>query len=60
MPLVEIKMWDHQATEESVPKIIKGVTDALAEATGAKPENVWVIVEGISPKRWGSGGKPGA
>jgi 4-oxalocrotonate tautomerase family enzyme len=60
MPLVEIKLWDHQATEETVPKIIASVTAAMAESTGAKPENTWVIVEGVSPKRWGVGGKPGA
>lgn len=60
MPLVEVKLWDHQASEETVPRIIKGITDALAEASGAKPENIWVIVEGVPAKRWGVGGKPGA
>jgi 4-oxalocrotonate tautomerase family enzyme len=60
MPLVEIKLWDHQASEETVPGIIKSVTAALAESSGAKPENIWVIVEGVSPKCWGVGGNPGA
>jgi 4-oxalocrotonate tautomerase family enzyme len=60
MPLVEIKLWDHQASEETVPRIIASVTEALAESSGAKPENIWVIVEGVSPTRWGVAGKPGS
>jgi 4-oxalocrotonate tautomerase family enzyme len=60
MPLIEVKMWEHQVNDETVPRIIKSLTDALAESSGAKPENTWVIVEAVSPKRWGISGKPGA
>lgn len=58
MPLVEVKLWDIQATEETVRKIIAGVTAAMVEATGAKAENTWVIVEGVPPARWGVGVAP--
>ena len=60
MPLVEVKLYDARVTEESVPKIIEAMTDALAESSGAAREHIWVIVEGVSPTRWGVGGKPGA
>ena len=60
MPLIEVKLFDARVTEESVPKIIEKLTDALAESSGAARENIWVIVEGVSPTHWGAGGKPSA
>lgn len=60
MPLIEVKLYDHRVTEESVPKIIEKLTDALAEASGASKEHIWVIVEGVPAKHWGAGGQPGA
>jgi 4-oxalocrotonate tautomerase len=58
MPLVEVKLYDARVTEESVPKIIEAMTDALAESSGASREHIWVLVEGVSPKHWGVGGTP--
>jgi 4-oxalocrotonate tautomerase family enzyme len=60
MPLVEVKLYDSRVTEESVPKIIEAMTDALAESSGAAKEHIWVIVQGVSPKHWGANGKPAA
>ena len=58
MPLVEVKLYDARVTEESVPKIIEAMTNALAESSGAAREHIWVLVEGVSPKNWGVGGNP--
>ena len=60
MPLIEVKLYEHRVTEESVPKIIEALTDALHESSGAAKEHIQVIVEGISPKHWGQAGKPSA
>ena len=61
MPLIEVKLYDRRVTEESTPKIIQALTDALVSVTDeAIREHVWVIVEGVSPKSWGIGGKPSA
>ena len=60
MPLVEVKLYDARVTEESVPRIIEAMTDALAESSGASRDHIWVIVEGVSPKNWGVAGKAGA
>lgn len=60
MPLIEVKLYDARVTEESVPKIIEKLTDALAESSGASREHIWVIVEGVAPQNWGIAGKPGA
>ena len=58
MPIIEVKLYDRRVTEESVPKIIAALTDALAESSGAAKEHIHVIVEGVSPKNWGVGGTP--
>jgi 4-oxalocrotonate tautomerase len=58
MPLIEVKLYDHRVTDESVPKIIEKLTDALAESSGAAKEHIQVLVEGVSPKHWGIAGKP--
>jgi 4-oxalocrotonate tautomerase len=60
MPLIEVKLYDKRVTEESVPKIIESLTDALAESSGAAKEHIHVIVQGVSPKHWGVAGKPSA
>jgi 4-oxalocrotonate tautomerase family enzyme len=58
MPIVEVKLYDSRVTEESVPKIIEAMTEALAESSGAAREHIQVLVEGVSPKNWGIAGKP--
>jgi 4-oxalocrotonate tautomerase len=57
MPIVEVKLYDSRVTEESVPKIIEAMTEALAESSGAAREHIQVLVEGVSPKHWGVAGK---
>jgi 4-oxalocrotonate tautomerase len=58
MPLIEVKLYDFRVTEESVPKMIEALTDALHESSGAAKEHINVIVQGVSPKHWGTAGKP--
>ena len=60
MPVIEVKLYDRRVTEESVPKMIEALTSALAESSGAAPEHIQVIIEGVSPKHWGVAGKPAA
>jgi len=60
MPWIDVKLYDTRVTEESVPKIIDALTDALAESSGASKEHIQVIVQGVSPKQWGIAGKPAA
>jgi 4-oxalocrotonate tautomerase len=58
MPIVEVKLYDKRVTEESVPKIIEALTQALHESSGAAVEHIQVVVQGVSPKHWGVAGKP--
>ncbi len=57
MPIIEVKLYDKRVTEESVPKIIESLTDALHESSGAAKEHIQVVVTGVSPKHWGIAGK---
>jgi 4-oxalocrotonate tautomerase family enzyme len=60
MPWIDVKLYDHRVTDEALPKIIEALTNALAESSGAAPEHIHVVVQGIPPKQWGVAGKPGA
>ena len=58
MPIIDVKLYDTRVNEESVPKIIEKLTDALAEASGAAKEHIQVVVTGVPAKHWGVAGKP--
>lgn len=58
MPMIEVKLYDRRVTEESVPKMIEALTDALAETSGAAKEHIQVVITGVDPKLWGIAGKP--
>lgn len=57
MPLIEVKLYDRRVTEESVPKMIEALTQALHESSGAAVEHIQVVIHGVSPKHWGIAGK---
>jgi 4-oxalocrotonate tautomerase len=57
MPVIEVKLYDKRVTDESVPKIVEALTNALAESSGAAKEHIHVIVQGVSPKHWGIAGE---
>jgi 4-oxalocrotonate tautomerase len=58
MPIIDVKLFDKRVNEESVPKMIEALTNALAESSGAAPEHIQVIIQGVSPQHWGQAGKP--
>ena len=58
MPLIEVKLYDRRINDEFVPQVIEKMTDAICEVIGEEMrEHTWVLVEGLSPKQWGMGGK---
>jgi 4-oxalocrotonate tautomerase len=57
MPVIEVKLYDKRVTEDTVPKIVSSLTDALAESSGAAKEHIQVIVTGVSPSHWGIAGE---
>lgn len=59
MPMIEVKLFETRLTDEAaVANIIAAVTDGLCSVIGEEArDQTWVVVEGVSPKRWGFGGK---
>lgn len=58
MPIIDVRLFEHRVTEESVPRMIEALTAALAETSGASTEHIHVVIQGVSPKHWGVAGKP--
>ena len=50
MPMIEVKLYDHRVTDESVPKMIAALTEALADSSGAAKEHIHVVIQGVPPK----------
>jgi 4-oxalocrotonate tautomerase len=61
MPLIEVTVYDTRINDDTVPKLIEKLTDALVECTTeAIRDETWVLVHGLPAKQWGKGGKPSA
>ncbi len=58
MPWIDVKLYDTRVNDESVPKIIEALTEALHESSGAAKEHIHVVVQGMPAKHWGVAGKP--
>jgi 4-oxalocrotonate tautomerase len=59
MPLIEVKVYDTRINDETVPKLIAKMTDAMVECTSEEIRPLTtVLVEGLPAKQWGIGGKP--
>ena len=56
MPYVTVKMLEGR-TEEQKRNLVKKVTDAVAETTGAPVENVVVFIEDMPKNHYGVAGK---
>ena len=59
MPLIEVKAFERRFEDEAAAeRLIAALTDAMCDVFGEDVrEEVWVVVEGVSPSRWGFGGK---
>lgn len=59
MPLVEVKAFERRfENQEITEQLIARITDAVCDVFGEEiRQETWVIVEGVSSKRWGFGGE---
>ena len=58
MPYVNIRITDEGVTPEQKAKLIKGVTDLLAETLNKNPATTHVVIDEINLDNWGVGGLP--
>lgn len=57
MPFVNIKITPEGATAERKAKLIKGVTDLLADVLDKNPQTTVVVIEEVDTDNWGIGGE---
>lgn len=57
MPLIQISQTPGLSAEQK-RATIEAVTKAYAEATGKRPESVWVTITEVPREQWGVGGTP--
>lgn len=58
MPYVNIKITREGATAEQKARLIKGVTELLAEVLDKNPSTTFVVIDEIALEDWGIGGLP--
>ena len=57
MPLIEIKVFEDEFSDEQRMGIIEAVTDAIVTFTGESVRpHTWVVLEEIKSGSWGIGG----
>jgi 4-oxalocrotonate tautomerase len=59
MRLIVVKAFERRSSDDTQTKqLIAALTDAMAGVYGDDVRaETWVIVEGVSPSRWGFGGE---
>lgn len=59
MPLIEVKAFERRFQDEATnQRLIAGLTDAMCEVLGEDVrEEIWVVLDGVDPTRWGFGGR---
>jgi 4-oxalocrotonate tautomerase len=59
MPLITIKVFEGELTQQQTTDIIHGITEAVIPFVGERlREAMWVLVEEVKSGAWGIGGKP--
>ena len=57
MPYVNIKITREGATAEQKERLIRGVTQLLAEVLGKNPQTTVVVIDEVETDNWGIGGE---
>lgn len=57
MPYVNIKITNEGVSAEEKAKLVKGVTDLLADVLGKNPATTMVVIDEVETDNWGIGGE---
>lgn len=58
MPIIRVEMFAGRDREQK-RKLVKALTDAMVETTGANRDAVWVVINDVEKEDWGFGGELG-
>ncbi|MGO9021225.1 MAG: tautomerase family protein [Syntrophobacteraceae bacterium] len=56
MPFVNIKITKDGVTPDQKARLIKGVTQLLADVLGKNPQTTFVVIDEVETDNWGIGG----
>ena len=57
MPLIQVKVFEDELSQEQSRDLINKITDAVTEVTNKKLRDVtWVIIDEVKSGHWGVGG----
>lgn len=59
MPLIEVTAFESRfEDDEKSEQLIEKLTEAMVEVYGEQVrDETWVVLDGVSPRHWGFGGK---
>lgn len=57
MPYINIKITKESATAIQKAKLIKSVTELLADILGKNPKNTVIVIDEVETDNWGIGGE---
>ncbi len=57
MPFVNIKITKDGVTPDQKARLIKGVTQLLADVLGKNPQTTFVVIDEVETDNWGIGGE---
>lgn len=58
MPIIRVEMFKGRNRDEK-RKLAEALTNAMVEATGARKEAVWVVLQDVEKEDWAFGGELG-
>ncbi len=59
MPLITVKVFESELTQQQTADIIQGIIEAVIPFVGERlREATWVMVDDVKSGAWGIGGKP--
>ena len=58
MPYVNIQVTREGVTREQKSRLIRGVTDLLADVLDKNPSTTFVVIDEVEMDNWGIGGVP--
>ena len=57
MPLIQVKVFEDELSQEQSKDLLNKITDAVAEVTSENLRDVtWVIIDEVKSGHWGVGG----
>ncbi len=57
MPLIQVKVFEDELSQEQSKALINKITDAVTEVTSEKLRDMtWVIIDEVKSGHWGVGG----